>query len=204
MRFIVKQLIFFGLLLSTIVAAHAAPMLYGVNPYDNTAGSATEPPFPGLRQIDPATGLDLDTKVITLAGEVVNGANGLATNPLTGELFAVLKLQGQSGRQLVTLDPLTGVATSIGDTSEKIAGLTFDSSGTLYGVSGDGGNTPETLFTIDTGTGVLTQFVTLGAGDDGETIAFNPDDGMIYHTSGLGTQNVDEIFESIDLGTKAD
>ena len=49
MRCIVKSLVFFALLLSTLVAAHAAPMLYGINPFDNTAGSATEPAFPGLR-----------------------------------------------------------------------------------------------------------------------------------------------------------
>ena len=42
----------------------------------------------------------------------------------------------------------------------------------------------------------------LGDGDDGETIAFNPDDGLLYHASGLGNQNnaaVGEIFETIDL-----
>ena len=29
-------------------------------------------------------------------------------------------------------------------------------------------------------------------------MAFNPDDGLIYHASGLGTRNVGEIFETVD------
>jgi len=41
----------------------------------------------------------------------------------------------------------------------------------------------------------------LGAGSDGETLAFNPDDGLLYHASGIGSQNQasnGEIFETID------
>ena len=46
----------------------------------------------------------------------MDGANGLAVNPADGTLWAILKLSGQSGRELVTLNPTTGVATSIGNT----------------------------------------------------------------------------------------
>ncbi len=193
-----KKRLFFSIITSLLLSAlaigkaSAAPMLYGINPYNNSAFNH------GLYQIDPTNGAIISTKVITLAGEVVKGGNGLATNPITGELFAILKLKDQNGRELVTLDPMTGIATSIGNTGDKLAGLTFDDSGTLYGVSGDGASVPETLFTIDLGDASLTSFLTLGAGDDGEAIAFNPDDGKIYHASGLDG----EVFESIDLTTK--
>ena len=177
-------------------SAIAVPMLYGLNPFENDSS------FPGLRQISSVDGSDITTQVITLAGKTVTGGNGLATNPLTGEMYAVLKLNGQQGRELVKLNPLTGTATSIGDTGERLAALTFDSAGTLYGVSGDGGFTPATLFTIGLLDASLTPFATLGAGNDGEAIAFNSADGKIYHASGLGLPNVSEIFESIDLVTK--
>ncbi|HEY8504199.1 MAG TPA: PEP-CTERM sorting domain-containing protein [Gemmataceae bacterium] len=73
----------------------------------------------------------------------------------------------------------------------------------LYGVTGDGASTPESLFTISQTDGSATFFMSLGAGDDGEAIAYNPTDGRMYHWSGLGTFNVDEIFQRIDLGTMA-
>jgi len=135
--------------------------------------------------------------VITLSGETILGGTGLAANS-TGMLFALLKLSGQAGRELVTIDSATGEATSIGDTGDKFAGLAFDSSDTLFGVTGDGAATSESLFTIDTGIASSTLVTALGNGNDGEVIGFNPLDGLLYHASGLGAQNVDEIFESID------
>ena len=54
---------------------------------------------------------------------------------------------------------------------------------------------PETLFTISTSDATITFVQTLGAGDDGEALAFNPDDGFLYHASGFDFV----IFESIDL-----
>src|SRR5439155_12783760 len=97
---------------------------------------------------------------------------------------ALLRLQGQSGRQLVKIDSGTGVATSIGNTGDNFAGLAFDSNGTLYGVTGDGATVPETLYTLSTSDASKTLVCTLGNGSDGEVIAFNPDDGLLYHASG--------------------
>ena len=51
--------------------------------------------------------------------------NYLATHPTTGELWALLKLAGQNGRELVIIDPGTGAATSVGDTGDRFAGLAF-------------------------------------------------------------------------------
>jgi hypothetical protein len=77
--------------------------------------------------------------------------------------------------------------------------MAFDSAGTLYAVTGDGATTGETLYTVNTTTAAMTFFLTLGNGSDGEAIAFNPDDGLMYHMSGLGTK----VFETINLTTMA-
>ncbi len=148
-----------------------------------------------LRTINPVTAATLSTVTITLAGETVEGATGLATK--SGTLWAVLKLESQFGRELVTINETTGVATSIGDTEDKFAGLAFGASGTvLYAVSGDGATIPETLFSLDQTTAEPTSVLTLGAGSDGEAIGFNPDDGLIYHAS--GHDGPDVIFEKIN------
>ena len=54
----------------------------------------------------------------------------------------------------------------------------------LYGVTGDGGGAPETLFELSKLDASSTFVLALGNGDDGEAIGFNPTDGLIYHASG--------------------
>jgi len=156
-----------------------------------------------LRSIDSTDGSTLTSVTITLGGATVEAGTGLARHPLTDELFALLKISGQNGRELVTLDPSTGVATPIGDTGHKFAGISFDSKGTLYGVVGDAGDfeepNPETLFTLSTVDATPTLVTALGDGDDGEVIAFNPTDGLLYHGSGLGAP----FFQTIDPSSLA-
>src|SRR5262245_11272907 len=116
-------------------------------------------------------------------------------------------------RQLVIINPNTGVATNVGNTGDRFAGLAFNSSGTLYAVTGDKKNAAgvglpaETLFTLNTSNAAPTQVLVLARGNDGEAIAFNPNDGLIYHASGNDTGGdgcspftvvCQEIFESIN------
>ncbi len=67
---------------------------------------------------------------------------------------------------------------------EKFAGITFSTNGVLYGITGDGADTPETLYEIDPGTGAITFIVAPGEGSDGEAIAFNTSDGYLYRYGG--------------------
>jgi hypothetical protein len=106
--------------------AYAQRILYSISRDDDL-----------LRVVNPSTGSTISSVAITLAGRGVSFGNGLATHPVTGELFALLKLDGQTGRQLVTINPTTGVATSIGHTGDQFAALAFNSSGTLFAVVGD-------------------------------------------------------------------
>ena len=172
-----------------------------------------------LRVVDPSTGGTISSVPITLAGKIVSRGNGLATHPVTGQLFALLTLGGQSKqRQLVTINPATGVATSIGNTGDQFAGLAFNSSGTLFSVTGDNkdlvGALPPTLYTLNTTNAVPTMVLVLGHGNDGEAIGFNPNDGLIYHASGNDTGGDGcgvsfdpaicvEIFETVNPSTLA-
>ncbi|MGH9789293.1 MAG: hypothetical protein ACRD4U_11400, partial [Candidatus Acidiferrales bacterium] len=134
-------------------------------------------------------------------GLTINGANGLARHPQTGQFFALLRIDGQAGRELVTLDPATGVATSIGNTGDNFAAIAFDASGTLWGVTGDGATVPATLFTISTTDATPTMPLALGTENVccGESLTFNPSDGLLYHASG---EPID-VLETIDPATLA-
>ncbi len=153
-----------------------------------------------LREIDPADGSTLSSIAITVAGQNVFGSVGLALHPISGDLFALLDDDDvpAEGRRLVTIDPMTGVATVKGGTGDRFAELAFDAAGTLYGVTGKGTSTlpRSTLYTLDTATAMPTFFLTLGNGlGGGESIAFNPVDGLLYHLPPA-------VIESIDLSTQ--
>jgi len=151
--------------------------------------------------IDSADGSTLGGITITLPGLSVTGGTGLARDPQTGDLFALLKIQGRTFPDLAIIDESTGVATTLGNTSDKFAGIAFTDDGTLYGVSGNGGIIPESLYILSTVDASATFIGFLGNGSDGETIGFNPDDGLLYHASGIGQPNQamnGEILETID------
>ena len=170
--------------------ANAAPILYSVTPDDNF-----------VREVDQATGSTSSSATMSLAGGgSVSSGFGLAVDPTSGILYALLNTSLGSGRRLNTLDPVTGVATDVGALGDSFSGIAFDAWGQLYGVTGDGASTSETLFTINKATAGTAVFLTLGNGNDGETIAFNPDDGLMYHASGFSGG---EIFETVNLGSKA-
>jgi hypothetical protein len=154
---------------------------------------STESSGSTLRSVDPATGVTQSGVGIALSGAPIEGAPGLAMNPLTGELWAVATTD--SGRDLVRLNPDTGAATRIGSPGRQLAGLAFDCRGTLYGVTGENDAVaPESLFTLSTQSGAAALVTALGNGDGGEALAFSPADGLLHHGSGSTTQ----VLETID------
>jgi hypothetical protein len=134
--------------------------------------------------------------IVSSTGGSAIQCNGMARDPISGQIYALVRF-GMGPRNLCTLAPATGVATIIGPMSDQFAGIAFRADGALFGVTGDGANTPETLFSINPANAQATPVMTLGNGNDGETICFAPD-GFLYHASGLGVPNVDEFFERID------
>lgn len=196
----------------------------------NTLASASEPFFYAgdngsgtLYKIDKVTGATLTTIPVTLGGTQVLWIKGLAAEPVSGDLYAVVgELQPPDGPglpvdfKLATIAPDTGIATEIGLLSDRFSGLAWVvlpaptdgvPTGTveLMGVTGDGAAIPESLFIINTSNASTSLFMNLGNGTDGESIAFNSADGMLYHLSGsdpiqsLGGSSI--VFEKIDLDT---
>ena len=148
-----------------------------------------------LRKINTNTGATMSSTSLIYAGAAINGMNGL-TFDNSGQMWGLARISGMSSnRALVKIDTLSGVVTLVGFTGDGFAGIAFNAAGTLYGVSGDGASTPESLFTLNTSTGAPTFACTLGNGSDGETIGYNPIDGLIYHASGHSGSNV--IFETV-------
>jgi uncharacterized protein (TIGR03437 family) len=168
-----------------------------------------------IRELN-SSGATLTNVPINLPGRTVNGAQGLATDPTTGVMYALVSAipggtVSPNVRDLVTLNPVTGAATFIGPADNgsglAFADIAFASNGTLYGVTGDGSPaSPETLFTINKSTGIASLARTLGNGEGGEAIAFNSSDGLMYHASGFNDGDLNPppaglIFEKFDLTT---
>lgn len=91
--------------------------VFGVSPFSQQ-----------LYEVDPSDGAILATLPLSVDGTGTTG-NGLATNPETGVVFAIVKnpFSPGGGRLLAILDVTTGQATSIGDTGLKLAGIAFGS-----------------------------------------------------------------------------
>lgn len=162
-----------------------------------------------LRIIDPANAQTLSSVTMTLSGEVIQGARGLAADPLTNTLYALLTVQSHPAEsELVTVNPQTGAATAIGNTGDLFDGLAFKTDGTLYAVSDEAASIPTSLFTLNKVTAAPTTppVLELGNGGVGEAIAISSTDGLLYHASGdvsgcSGNSGV--CFESVNLGTLA-
>jgi hypothetical protein len=169
----------------------AAPRLFGVNPFNNgtestpMAPNALTPADYGFYEFSPSTGAIIATRIITVPGRTITGAVALTLDPTTNIAYAVVKATGVSGgRLLVTINLDTAVGTEIGNLGDNFSSLAFRSDGQLFGVTGDGATVPETLYLINKATAAKTLATALGNGADGEVIAFNPNDGALYHFSG--------------------
>ncbi len=178
-----------GLFLIAATAANAA--FYGVNPYTND--NSTLPQTAGLLTLDESTGAITAGTVVTVPARTITGLQGLTLDPTTGTVYAIAKANAVVGRLLITLDVTTGVGVEIGNLGDQFASIAFRADGQLFGVTGDGAAVSETLFTIDKATAVPILATALGAGADGEVIAFNYNDGRFYHWSGNGTV----VFENV-------
>lgn len=148
------------------IESGAAPRLLGVTFNDS------------LYAVNQTTGLAAALGRMTVAGDSIERATGLATDPTSGTVYALVSLDSDADariRHLVTVNTTTYVATDRGEISEYgMADIAFAANGTLYGVTGDGGTNSETLWTINKTTGAATLVLVLGNGSDGEAIAAGP------------------------------
>lgn len=145
-----------------------------------------------LLEIDPSDGSTSSSTATT--GFSFFRGHGLTADPDTGLLWAFVWNYDEIGSDriyLITIDPDTNVATKIGQMGDIFGALEFKD-GTLYGVTNDGGGNAEVLWTISKTTGAATPYCALGHGESGEAIALNPEDGLLYHSSGS------DFFERIN------
>jgi hypothetical protein len=100
------------------------------------------------------------------------------------------------------IDPATGICTSVGNTGEHIASISFRANGTLYGAVGNDALVlpANSLCTISLVDATPTSVVALN-GIGGQSIAFNLDDGLLYHTG--GRLSTTRVFESVDVDSLA-
>jgi hypothetical protein len=173
------------------VACEVCEKLYSISPEDAV-----------LRQIDVNTGLTLDTIPLTaepvaqaLHGNVFGG-HGLATSPVTGELFSLICFGGECEddheRLLAKIEVHSGLVSVVGDpgTDPRLTNLAFDRNGALYGIDRNGN-----LYTLSTLDG--TALLVCDAGDGGsQTISFNPADGHLYHADGFSNVDFDRIDDT--------
>jgi hypothetical protein len=190
-RPLLARLFFFFLVAATL--AGAQDHLFTVSSTDGM-----------LRRVNPMTGTTYwSVQMVTNNAVNAQGCTGLALQPGTGTLFAIMREVSQpTVRKLASINPNTGAATILGALGANFAGIAFRSDGVLYGVTGDGSTTlpPESLFTLNTTNGQPTFVMALGNGADGESITFGAD-GYLYHLSGCCIFNVDTVLERIDTTT---
>jgi len=189
---------------SMTTSANAGTTLYSCEIFGGGGGGPND-----LFTIDPSDGSSLTTVEMSLSGAPITKCNGLARDPTTGTCWVMVQVNPADfgtpipgNRILGTINPDTGVITSIGFPDLAIASIAFDDSGTLFGVTGDGGDPSETLHTLSKVDATPIFFQMLGNGANGEAIAFNPIDGLMYHLSG-DTDGDNKVFETIDLTTMA-
>ena len=113
-------------------AGAAAETLYAVS-----VRTYSDPGYHGvegnLYVVDPETASTTLVAPLMVGGKTPIGLRGLAIHPKTGVFYG---LTGPNAsvipRSLVTIDPLTGVVTLVGDLGYGASDIEFDSDGTLY------------------------------------------------------------------------
>jgi len=162
-------------------------------------------------EISTATGADVSTVAY---GPTPNNARyqGIARDPTTGILYGIGPADfpyASETHQLFQLDPLTGkVSNEVPLPISNFKGITFDSSGVLYGCAA-GAQSPGptellkgTIATINLTTGAVTPTGWATSTNDGSTVghcaAYSSDDGLIYQ---VFTQGTSLNLRSIDPGS---
>lgn len=131
-----------------------------------------------IATIDLVSGNAVNTHPITVPGKTVVQTYGVARDPQTGTVYAVVGYVELVGRSLITVDPATGAGTHIGQTP-VVSDIAIGTDGTLYGIGGNFGS-GGLLYSLNKATGAGTSMAQLSSGS-GHVIAFNADDGRIYH-----------------------
>ena len=140
-----------------------------------------------LFQIDPATcsfipGVfagGIDYVQITGAG-ILPDIDDLAFDPATGFLYAGNTItNNQAPSQLIIIDPMTGLGSVVGVLSDDMEGLTFTQDGRLLGVTGEDGETPNSIWEIDKSNGSSVLIAPFAGDSDFESLTCRIEFGTV-------------------------
>ena len=128
-----------------------------------------------LFRIDPVTGDGIDNAfgpgVDYVEIPIVLGRTDIdeiAIDAYDGQMYAIANNGGSD--LLLRIDKTTGASTNVGTVGiNDMEGLGFYNDGSLFGSTGSGGGSPNTLFDIDKGTAVASNARPLGVGSDYES-----------------------------------
>jgi hypothetical protein len=156
---------------------------------------------PKLYTLNSDTGATLTSIPLSLStGEGVEGARGVATEPGSNQLWALLIVSSEANtfRRLVTINPNNGIATQIAKIPGNFMDMMFDAAGTLYAITdnrpapGVPSVNPARIYTVNKTNGATTEFLDVSAGAvagqpnfrESETIGAGFSSDLIYHLSG--------------------
>ncbi len=123
--------------------------------------------------------LNVATNTSTLIGNSGMGVMfDIALDPTTSILYGIT-----SSGLVTTINTSTGIATGIGTAGAFVNGLTFDSTGTLFGSGG------RSLFTIDLDTGSATTVGNTGYNSSGD-IAFDSLGNLYLSATSVGNDRL--------------
>ncbi|MEM9018726.1 MAG: hypothetical protein AAGC68_17080, partial [Verrucomicrobiota bacterium] len=156
--------------------------------------------------------INLDTGAFTESVDLVSSSAyrdswGIARNPVTGDIYLLTSPDSPEQNRptlLVKFDPDSGtISDPVNLNVDNISEITFDNTGTLYGIAGAGfglGSDLEggTIVTIDLSTGTVTAESWSSSRNEfrDHVLAFNPDDGLLYHVFPNGSGSL--VMETID------
>jgi hypothetical protein len=149
-----------------------------------------------LRTLDGTTYSEINNITINPSSGSYSRTTGMAKDPVNGDVYVVLN-NFTNNRALAKLDLVTGNATIVGNTGRYFASIAFTSTGNLYGVTGNGSGygAQNSLYSINKSNATSTYLTALN-GTANHALAFNTDDGKLYHWSAY-------LMEKIDLGSNA-
>lgn len=184
--------------LVTIDRGSGAATAVGAVGFADVTGLTVDTTSSTLFGVDAATNQLITINQITGAGTSVGGAIGIdgvesiAFDPTTGNFFSTISFATEGGSTiegLITIDPLSGVGTAIGNIGvPQISGLAADpSDGTLLGVD----TAFDSLLSIDSATGDSTPIGGLGF-DSVVGLTFIDDTGL------TGDFNNDSVVNAAD------
>jgi hypothetical protein len=160
------------------------------------SGSPSKTASPSnLWRVDPANGATISV------GNTGYAIGALAQDPTTGILYAASNNKSPiTANTLLRLDPATGAATVVGPVGEqKIADMSFDSSGRLFGWSEEN----DELVSINTATGAATAVAPNEISTYGSGSAFDKNDTYWLLGEGEGEVgvNTEGSFYTVDTST---